>query len=32
MRRLSRHRLVARTTGFHPVNRGSIPRGGIAVR
>ena len=21
------HRLVVRTTGFHPVNRGSIPRG-----
>ena len=24
---MSRHRLVVRTPGFHPGNRGSIPRG-----
>lgn len=27
--KISRHRLVVRTTGFHPVNPGSIPGGGI---
>lgn len=25
---ICRHRLMVRTSGFHPENRGSIPRGG----
>ncbi len=28
---IRRHRLVVRTSGFHPENRGSIPRGGAKI-